>query len=175
MEHPQSHLLRRGRFSEPGRVYLLTSTTKDRTPFFKDFQSARCLPLHFAEAQHEGSLQSLAWVIMPDHIHWLVELGDATLATVMRRFKSRSRCSLHKIGKVKGQLWQVGYHDRALRREEDLRAFARYVVANPIRAGLVERLGDYPLWDAIWVSTPTAPEGCACRSLGETLEDTSLW
>ncbi len=28
---------------------------------------------------------------------------------------------------------------------------ARYVVANPLRAGLVERIGDYPLWDAIWV------------------------
>ncbi|MGB9089901.1 MAG: transposase [Pseudomonas farsensis] len=151
MEHPHSRQLRRGRFSEPGRVYLLTSTTRNHTPFFEDFQSARCLPPHFAEAQHEGSLKSLAWVIMPDHIHLLVELRDATLATVMRRFKSRSRCSLYKIGKVRGQLWQAGYHDRTLRREEDLRAFARYVVANPIRAGLVQRLGDYPLWDAIWV------------------------
>ena len=28
---------------------------------------------------------------------------------------------------------------------------ARYVVANPLRAGLVEKLGDYPLWDAVWV------------------------
>jgi hypothetical protein len=28
---------------------------------------------------------------------------------------------------------------------------ARYVVANPLRAGLVKRLGDYPLWDAIWL------------------------
>ncbi len=48
-------------------------------------------------------------------------------------------------------LWQKGFHDRALRREEDLVTVARYVVANPLRAGLVEKLGDYPLWDAIWV------------------------
>ncbi|MNW20243.1 hypothetical protein D3C71_2205540 [compost metagenome] len=48
-------------------------------------------------------------------------------------------------------LWQKGFHDRALRREEDLLKVARYVVANPLRAGLVEKLGDYPLWDAIWV------------------------
>ncbi|MNN82247.1 hypothetical protein D3C81_1991650 [compost metagenome] len=51
----------------------------------------------------------------------------------------------------KGSLWQQGYHDRALRRDEDLVKLARYVVANPLRAGLVEKLGDYPLWDAIWV------------------------
>ncbi|QXH51177.1 transposase [Pseudomonas fakonensis] len=151
MESPASHRLRRGRVSEPGRAYLLTSTTKDRLPLFLDFQAARCLPPHFAQAEAEGSVLSLAWVIMPDHVHWLIELKNDTLATVMRRFKSRSRCSLYKMGKLKGQLWQAGYHDRAIRREEDLRSFARYVVANPVRAGLVSRAGDYSHWDAIWV------------------------
>jgi len=151
MDRPASHCLRRGRCSEPGRVYLLTSTTRDRFPFFEDFQAARCLPFHFNQAEQEGSLYSLAWVVMPDHFHWLIKLGDVTLATIMRRFKSRSRCSLFKLGKLKGQLWQPGYHDRALRREEDLRELARYVVANPLRAGLVRRLGDYPHWDAVWV------------------------
>jgi len=48
-------------------------------------------------------------------------------------------------------LWQKGYFDRALRREEDLKAMARYIVANPLRAGLVEHIGQYPLWDAIWL------------------------
>jgi hypothetical protein len=32
-----------------------------------------------------------------------------------------------------------------------LRHLARYIIANPIRAGLVERAGDYPLWDACWL------------------------
>jgi len=32
-----------------------------------------------------------------------------------------------------------------------VQATARYIVANPLRAGLVERLGDYPLWDAVWL------------------------
>jgi putative transposase len=30
-------------------------------------------------------------------------------------------------------------------------SIARYIVANPLRAGLVERLGDYPHWDAVWL------------------------
>jgi hypothetical protein len=33
----------------------------------------------------------------------------------------------------------------------DLQSVARYIVANPLRAGLVKHLGDYPLWDAIWL------------------------
>jgi putative transposase len=56
----------------------------------------------------------------------------------------RAGCTPHR-------LWQKGYHDRAIRREEDLLAVARYIVANPLRAGLVKRVGDYPLWDAVWL------------------------
>lgn len=48
-------------------------------------------------------------------------------------------------------LWQKGFHDHAVRKEEDLPALARYVVANPVRAGLVQRVGQYPHWDAIWL------------------------
>ncbi|MFB6261862.1 MAG: transposase, partial [Thiohalorhabdaceae bacterium] len=48
-------------------------------------------------------------------------------------------------------VWQPGFHDRAIRREEDLEAVARYVVANPLRAGLVDRIADYPHWDAAWL------------------------
>ncbi|GGY09626.1 hypothetical protein GCM10007160_41190 [Litchfieldella qijiaojingensis] len=48
-------------------------------------------------------------------------------------------------------IWQRGYHDRAIRDEEDIRAVARYIVANPLRAGLVNDIGQYPLWDAKWL------------------------
>jgi len=41
--------------------------------------------------------------------------------------------------------------DHALRSDEDLRAVARYVIANPVRAGLAQRVGGYPFWDAVWI------------------------
>jgi len=37
--------------------------------------------------------------------------------------------------------------------DEGLRAVARYVIANPVRAGLAERVGDYPFWDAVWLDS----------------------
>jgi len=46
--------------------------------------------------------------------------------------------------------WQPGFHDRAIRSDEDLQALARYVVANPLRAGLVTSIGRYSHWDAVW-------------------------
>ncbi|MNE29434.1 Transposase IS200 like protein [compost metagenome] len=102
-------------------------------------------------AQQQALAKSLAWVIMPDHLHWLIELQQGTLASLVRRVKSRSTCLINKASRRTGRLWQQGFHDRALRREEDIQAVARYIVANPLRAGLVSRIGDYPHWDAIWL------------------------
>jgi hypothetical protein len=48
-------------------------------------------------------------------------------------------------------LWQRGFHDHALRQDDDLAAAARYVIANPVRRGLVKRVADYPHWDAVWL------------------------
>jgi hypothetical protein len=47
-------------------------------------------------------------------------------------------------------VWERGFHDRALRHEDDLVDMARYLVLNPVRARVVRRIGDYPYWDAIW-------------------------
>ncbi|SEE29485.1 REP-associated tyrosine transposase [Pseudomonas migulae] len=148
---PASHRLRAGRYAEPNRIYLLTTNTLDREPIFADFALGRLVVHQFCRAQNLGLAKSLAWVVMPDHFHWLVELENCSLRRLMRQTKSLITREVNfSIGRG-GPLWQQGYHDRALRREEDLVKLARYVVANPLRAGLVEKLGDYPLWDAIWV------------------------
>ena len=88
---------------------------------------------------------------MPDHLHWLIELGQGSLSSLMCAFKSRSSCALYRAGADRQHIWQPGFHDRALRREEDIRAAARYIIANPLRAGLVSKVRDYPHWDCVWL------------------------
>ncbi|WP_339503609.1 REP-associated tyrosine transposase [Pseudomonas silesiensis] len=146
-----AHRLRTGRYSVPGQVYLITSIVQNRDPVFKDFEQGRLVVDALRKAQQEELALSLAWVVMPDHLHWLIELKDSTLTFVMARTKSRITFALNRSIGRDGPLWQHGFHDRAIRREEDLQAVARYIVANPLRAGLVEKIGDYPLWDAVWL------------------------
>ncbi|WP_426206568.1 REP-associated tyrosine transposase [Pseudomonas sp. TWP3-1] len=143
--------LRKGRYSEVGRVYLLTAVTDQRQPAFSDWRIGRLLVEQLRQAEEAGLVTSLAWVVMPDHLHWLVELQQGSLAELMCRIKSRSCRSINLKCRSQVRLWQRGYYDRALRRDEDLKSAARYIVMNPLRAGLVQRLGDYPLWDAIWL------------------------
>ena len=145
---PHSQNLRRGRYSQAGQVYLLTMVCVDRTPAFADFRAARCV----VRAMHEPSIdsvgQTLAFVVMPDHVHWLVQLNEgARLGEVVRRFKARVSLQLGT------SVWQRGFYDHALRKGEDLVGVARYVVANPVRAGLVQRVGDYPHWDVVWLDS----------------------
>jgi putative transposase len=138
--------LRIGRYSEQGRIYLVTAVTKNRIPWFRDLWKARCQVCCMREAQQRGLADTLAYVLMPDHLHWLMSLGGVrSLSTVVGGVKSTSA---HHLGHC---IWQPGFHDHALRQEEDLVDVARYVVANPLRAGLVKSLRDYPYWDSVWL------------------------
>jgi REP element-mobilizing transposase RayT len=147
----QAHRLRTGRFSAPGQIYLVTTVVQNRAPVFRDFMQGRLVVDALKKAQEEELVLSLAWVVMPDHLHWLFELKNNTLTCIMARTKSRIALALNRSLERDGSLWQHGFHDRAIRRDEDLPAVARYIVANPLRAGLVEKIGDYPLWDAVWL------------------------
>ncbi|MFJ4395571.1 REP-associated tyrosine transposase [Pseudomonas sp. NPDC089396] len=151
MDSQGNHRLRQGRYSEPGRLYLLTTVTRNRALLFKHLLFARAVIQQLRLSDHQGSCRSLAWVLMPDHLHWLIELGPVSLGNLMCAFKSRSSCALYRAGAERRHIWQPGFHDRALRREEDVKAAARYIIANPVRAGLVLRAGEYPHWDCVWL------------------------
>lgn len=142
---PRAHNLRKGRYSEPSRLYLVTAVTRGRRPVFADLQSARALINILRNEDRRNQVQTWAYVVMPDHFHWLLQLNDETLSKVVGRVKSLSSRQLGH------SLWQDGFHDRAVREEDDLKAMARYVIANPLRAGLVESIGEYSHWDAVWV------------------------
>lgn len=93
----------------------------------------------------------LCWVLMPDHWHGLVRLtGVATLAHVVGAAKGGSAHAMRDVMAGR-RVWAHGFHDRALRRDDDVLVAARYIIANPVRAGLVSRVRDYPYWNAVWL------------------------
>jgi REP element-mobilizing transposase RayT len=141
-----------GRRSIPGQVYVITTVTQHRQPIFLDYSLGRLVVAEMRTLHTSGAAATLAWVLMPDHLHWLFQLGEGlTLGTVLRQVKARSARRIRRQIGGTGPVWQRAYHDHALRRDEDARTVARYVIANPLRAGLVDSLAEYPLWDAIWL------------------------
>ena len=147
---PHAAALRKGRIYETGRIYLITCVTWQRRDVFAELSCGRLLVNVLMNERSRAV--TLAYVVMPDHLHWLVQLCEgSSLDRLMRTVKSVSSRRINRKLNRTGRLWQPGYHDHALRREEDLIATARYMVANPLRAGLVQNIGEYPLWDAAWL------------------------
>ncbi len=145
-KQPHGKNLRKGRVSLPNQIYLVTAVTAARKPVFASFAAARLAVRCLHDKDIERHAQTCAFVVMPDHIHWLFQIEEGgKLSGVVRLYKAKVSMILrHRV-------WQRGFHDHALRNDEDLRDIARYIVANPLRAGLVKSVGEYPHWDAMWL------------------------
>jgi len=137
--------LLKGRRSIVGQEYLVTTACKRRMPVFSKKQNAERLINEFAREEAADSATWIAWVVMPDHWHGLLSLGcNGDLSDLMRRINGRTSRALG------GHPWQGGFHDHALRSDESRLSVARYLVSNPVRAGLVESLREYPFWYCRW-------------------------
>ena len=155
MRRAQSSRLLIGRRSEVGRTYLVTFTTERRQRFFADWALGAAASRNLGAAESWADSRLLCWVLMPDHWHGLLELGTTdTLSRNVGRAKHRATRALRDCG-VSGRVWTPGFHERALRRNDNLVSAARYTIANPLRAGLVAEVGAYPFWDAVWLDGTT--------------------
>jgi putative transposase len=124
--------------------YLLTFCTFQRRECFRADDVVSMVMRHFRRTARAEGFALLAYCLMPDHVHLLVE--GTTPAADLRRFVKRTKQSTGQVyARTKdARLWDEGYHDRVLRQETDVREVARYIVWNPVRAGLSTTPGDYP-------------------------------
>src|SRR5690606_2716641 len=90
LTEPHAHRLRSGRCSTIGGIYLLTAVVQDRQPHLASLTATRLLVSELRVADAGGWATSLAWVVMPDHLHWLVQLEAHSLCALMRQVKGRS-------------------------------------------------------------------------------------
>lgn len=144
--------LRKGRRSLPGYSYLVTFTTFQRIAFFEDpiHAASLCRSLHRLEVWNYNLLS--AWVLMPDHLHLLLTLRPRqSLSPVVQKTKANTSRALRSQLPGTTRVWAPAFHDRLIGRNETMKNIARYIVLNPVRAGLADRVGNYPYWNALWL------------------------
>jgi REP element-mobilizing transposase RayT len=140
---PGSLALRRGRRSIPGHIYSITTATQGRRAWFADSDHAQRARLVLENASSWPVAVPLLWLLMPDHLHLLVEAGaDETLSRSISRVKALIARQIPMDANAR--LWQPSFHDHALRRQETVLHIGRYILANPVRAGLVKQPRDWP-------------------------------
>jgi len=163
---------------EPGMTYLLTAVTFKRIPLFSDAPYASIAHADVAFYAAKFALTSLAHVVMPDHIHWIVcpsaddfvrfaarerERGGKYasaperfyLSKIMEDYKRHVAFEINRSRDTRGaQVWQDGFRDDGLRNADAVRSAMEYVIMNPVKAGLVAVPEAYPYlaWlDEWWV------------------------
>ena len=143
--------LRKNRHSEDGRIYLVTTTSYSRQAIFRNIALGTIVANEIRNSDDGEKTRTFSYVVMPDHLHWLFSLQPySSLSAVVRSVKGRAAIRINKSSQRTGAVWQPGFHDRALRDEESLESVGNYIIANPLRAGLVSHADDYPLWDLMW-------------------------
>jgi putative transposase len=79
-----------------------------------------------------------------------IKMNCDSLPTLMHSLKSYTAKQINAVLNRKGQLWQDQYHEHAIRKDEVLTEIVNYMLHNPVRAGLVKGLHDYPFWYCRW-------------------------
>lgn len=139
-------------FSYVGLVrYFLTICAHERCETFCEDDVVATTLSEFRRIANNEKFAVLVYCLMPDHIHLLVE--GMTDQSNFRRFVKRAKQhsgAAYALKYGKG-LWQEGYYERVLRQDEDVRDVARYILWNPVRAGLVQTPAEYPyLGSDVW-------------------------
>ncbi|MEI8654050.1 transposase [Pseudoalteromonas sp. Hal273] len=147
----RSDLLRKGRVSLTNRFYSITLVAHKRENIFISMDINRLIITEMKKIETQEAAKTIAFVIMPNHIHWLIQLGTKkALSDVIKLFKGRcSKVTRNDLGMYK--LWQRNYYDHMIRNENDLLNNARYIIANPLRAKIVDKIASYPYWDCIYI------------------------
>ena len=134
---------------EASNTYLVTIVTAQRAQIFNEMLLARMVVRHLKELEF---VSTLAYVIMPDHIHWLLRLSaPLTIKEVVQTAKSNCTKSINRFYGREGPVWQSGFYDHPIKRGDDLKYIARHIISNPVRAGLAKSVRDYAHWDAVWL------------------------
>ena len=142
--------------------YFLTFCTEDRQRCFVTHEAVNLVRTQIQRAEAEEAIALIAYCYMPDHVHFLAE-GQAEDSDCLRFIKRAKQYSgFHYKATFRHRLWQRYGFEHTLRSDEAAISVARYILENPVRAGLVTRIGDYPF------------SGSSVYSIAQLLEATQL-
>ncbi len=147
------------RIEFPDALYHVTSRGDRREPIFDDDQDRRSFLTTLEQVVNRFNWVCHAWCLMDNHYHLLVQTPDGNLSRGMRQLNGvYTQASNRRHGRV-GHLFQGRFKAILVDGDAYLLELTRYVVLNPVRAGMVNNPADWP-WSSYRASAglePAAP------------------
>jgi putative transposase len=131
------------RLDHAGALWHVTSRGNERKDIFRDdVDRLRWMDL-LGRTAAACSWRVFAYVQMGNHFHMVIETTEATLSRGMRQLNGVYAQWFNRRHDRVGHLFQGRFHSELVDREEYLLEAVRYVVQNPVRAGMVRRAADW--------------------------------
>ncbi len=133
---------RLARLDAPGVLHHLMIRGIERRKIFWNDQDREDFLDRLSRILPETDTACYAWVLIPNHAHFLFRTGKVPLATVMRRLLTGYAISFNRRHRRVGHLFQNRYKSIVCQEDAYLRELVRYIHLNPVRAGIVTTLSD---------------------------------
>lgn len=130
------------RYYDKGSVYFVTSVTHNRLPILTDFASL--LQNQMNRTARRFACEMIAWVILPDHFHVLINTPSQKLSEFMHDVKLSFSASYRKRKLLsRGSIWQSRFWDHIIRNEVNFGRHLDYIHINPVKHRCVTQPVDY--------------------------------
>jgi REP-associated tyrosine transposase len=146
------------RWYQPGGTSFFTAVTYDRFSLFDDPAARTLLGQVMREVNEESPFETVAIVLLPDHLHaiWTLPAGDADFSSRRKKIKAEFTqrwvaaggkempVTASQARRGNRGIWQRRFIEHLLRDEEDLERHCDYIHYNPVRHGRVSQPWDWP-------------------------------
>lgn len=144
------------RIEYPGAVYHVTGRGNARQDVYLTPDDRASFLDILQQVNRRYNWNCHAYCLMDNHYHLLIETPDGNLSQGMRQLGSvYTQAFNRRRGRV-GHLFQGRYKAVLVQKESHLLESVRYVVLNPLRAGMVESVGDWP-WSSFSATVGASP------------------
>jgi len=144
------------RIEFPGGLYHVTARGNGRQSIFDDdTDRARFLRVLTSVVSRYGVLCH-AYCLMGNHYHLLLETPEGNLSRAMRQLNGVYSQAFNRRHQRPGHVLEGRFHAQVVDKDAYLRTVCRYIVLNPVRAGLVAHPGQWP-WSSYRAVAGDAP------------------
>lgn len=151
------------RLEFPGAIYHVTSRGNARNPIFLDDEDRVLFQTCLGEVVARFRWLCHAYCLMDNHYHLLIETPEGELSSGMRQLNGVYTQRLNRLHGRVGHVFQGRFKAIVVDRDSYLLELCRYVVLNPIRAGMVIQIEHYA-----WSSYPATMGRVGCPAWLET-------